>query len=87
MPSIIVSTFILLIVASSAEEQCVDRSRTTTLHTVDSQGQISFSICESVSKSDQLSNKDFSKLIGNLFRDDEDEPMHKLFVFHLIDLF
>ena len=74
MPSII-SMFTPPLVASSAEEQCVVRSRTTTLYTVDSHGQISFSISESVSESDQLSNEDFSKLIGKLFRDDEDERM------------
>ena len=74
MPSII-STFTPPLVASSAEEQCVDRSRTTTLYTVDSHGQISFSISESVSESDQLSNKNFSKLIGKRFIDDEDGRM------------
>ena len=74
MPSII-STFTPPLVASSAEEQCVVRSRTTTLYTVDSHGQISFSISESVSESDQLSNEDFSKLIGKRFRDDEDGRM------------
>ena len=74
MPSII-SMFTPPLVASSAEEQCVVRSRTTTLYTVDSHGQISFSISESVSESDQLSNEDFSKLIGKLFRDNEVERM------------